>query len=243
MKLVSLNIYGGRVYEPLIKFLEDNKDVDIFCFQEVYGKAHGKEIIYTDAKLDIYEDVKNTLNNYTGYWRPHLGDYYGLAIFLKNNLKVVDEGEFYVHREKGYIPNDHVGFHAKNIQYVKIFLNNKLVNIINFHGLWNGNGKTDTEERIKQSTRIKQFVDLMGGDKIVCGDFNLRPDTESIKIVESAGLKNLIKDFDIKSTRTSLYAKPEKFADYVFVSPGIETKDFKVLPDEVSDHAALYLEF
>ena len=32
------------------------------------------------------------------------------------------------------------------------------------------------------------------------------------------------------------------FADYIFVSKDIKVKDFKVLPDEVSDHLALSIE-
>ena len=56
-------------------------------------------------------------------------------------------------------------------------------------------------------------------------------------------MRNLIAEFGITSTRSSLYTKPLRFADYMFVSNGIEVKDFKVLPDEVSDHLALYLEF
>lgn len=88
---------------------------------------------------------------------------------------------------------------------------------------------------------IRGFVDKTDNPKILCGDFNLNPDTESLSIIEK-GMKNLIKDYSITSTRTSLYEKPGKFADYCFISPDIEVKDFKVLPEEVSDHAALYLE-
>lgn len=56
-------------------------------------------------------------------------------------------------------------------------------------------------------------------------------------------MKNLIKDFGITSTRSSYYKKPVRFADYTFVSEGIKINDFKVLPDEVSDHLAMYLDF
>jgi endonuclease/exonuclease/phosphatase family metal-dependent hydrolase len=61
-------------------------------------------------------------------------------------------------------------------------------------------------------------------------------------MIEQTGLINLIKKYNITSTRTSIYTKPDKYADYVLVSPNIEVIDFKVLPDEVSDHAPLYLE-
>ena len=115
--------------------------------------------------------------------------------------------------------------------------------IFNFHGLWNGQGKTDTEDRLRQSENIINFLKTLSGEIILCGDFNLRPDTESIKIFEDFGLKNLIKDYNIKSTRTSFYEKEEKFADYIFVSAGVRVMEFKVLPEEISDHAALYLDF
>ena len=56
-------------------------------------------------------------------------------------------------------------------------------------------------------------------------------------------MRNLVKEYEITSTRTSFYKKSEdKHADYIFVSNGIEVKDFRVLPEEVSDHSALYLE-
>ena len=62
-------------------------------------------------------------------------------------------------------------------------------------------------------------------------------------MLEEAGLRNLVSEFGVLSTRTRLYARPERFADYVFVSPGIDVQNFGVLPDEVSDHAPLALEF
>ncbi len=34
-----------------------------------------------------------------------------------------------------------------------------------------------------------------------------------------------------------------RIADYALVSPDVAVVDFKVLPDEVSDHAAMYLDF
>ncbi len=75
------------------------------------------------------------------------------------------------------------------------------------------------------------------------GDFNLFPDTESIAMLERSGLQNLIRQYGITSTRTHYYSRKEKYADYAFVSEGIDVGDFKILPDVVSDHSPLYLEF
>ena len=55
--------------------------------------------------------------------------------------------------------------------------------------------------------------------------------------------RNLVSEFNITSTRTPLYDKAEPYADYVFVSSGVEVNVFSVLDAVVSDHAPLYLEF
>ncbi len=56
-------------------------------------------------------------------------------------------------------------------------------------------------------------------------------------------MRNLVKEFGITSTRSSYYAKPERFADYTLASNDIKVNEFKILPDEVSDHLAMYLNF
>ena len=114
---------------------------------------------------------------------------------------------------------------------------------MNFHGLWNGGGKGDSEDRLLQSGRIIEFMKTLSDPYLICGDFNLLPDTESLKKLEDFGLRNLIKEYGIVSTRTSFYKKENKFADYALINEGVEVKDFKVLPDEVSDHSPLYLDF
>ena len=131
----------------------------------------------------------------------------------------------------------------RNLQYVTVEGASGPFSVVNFHGLWNGRGKGDSDERIEQSRKILEFLAGRREPFVLCGDFNLLPGTESLRMIEAAGLRNLVAEFGVRSTRTSLYARREKFADYVFVSEGIEVRDFRVLPDEVSDHAPLLVEF
>jgi endonuclease/exonuclease/phosphatase family metal-dependent hydrolase len=65
----------------------------------------------------------------------------------------------------------------------------------------------------------------------------------SLKKIEDSGMRNLIKEYGITSTRSSFYKKPERFADYTFVSKETKVNNFKILPDEISDHLAMYLDF
>ncbi len=240
MKLITLNTWGGRVKEPLTGFIEKYKDIDIFCFQEIYDNA--EEVMkdhYSEDCFNIFSDLKELLPNHNAFFRPVLQGVYGLAIFIKKEISLLEEGELFIHQSDSQRVTD--GHHSRNLQWVKFNLNNERYTIMNVHGLWNGKGKTDTAERIAQSNIIKEFSDKAEGKKILAGDFNLNPDTESVSILEK-DMRNLIKEYGVTSTRTSLYEKPGKFADYIFTSPEIKVNDFKVLPDEVSDHSALYLE-
>lgn len=245
MKLITLNTWGARIRKPFIDFIQKYQDVDIFCFQEIYDKSSeimGEE--YPDSNHNLFTELTEMLPNHNGFFRPVLQGVYGIAIFVKKDYSVLEEGEILIHaRNQEGTVND--GHHDRNLQWLKFEYEGKIITVLNVHGLWNGKGKDDVPEKIAQSKVIKNFMDKVEGSKILCGDFNLNPDTESIKIVEK-GMRNLIKEFNIPTTRNSIYfAKPgktEKFADYIFTSSDINVKEFKVLPEEVSDHSSLYLE-
>lgn len=241
MKLITLNIWGGHIRNPLLEFIKSHGEVDIFCFQEVYHKAQ-KKISGEDraVSLNIFSELQELLPQHQAFFRPVVNNIYGVGMFIKKDIPVLEEGEINIHDNPAYRG---IGpTHSRNLQWVKCQINNQVHTIMNVHGLWNGKGKSDAPERIVQSQKIRNFVEGVQTPKILCGDFNLRPDTESIKILQQ-GMKNLIQDFNVPSTRTSLYTKEEKFADYIFTSPEITVKHFEVLKDEVSDHSPLLLDF
>ena len=171
----------------------------------------------------------------------HIEDVYGIGIYIKKEIPLLEEGEISIHPSRS-APGEIDGHHARNLQWVKIKVEGKDVTVVNVHGLWNGKGKSDTPDRLDQSRRIKEFMDQVATPKILCGDFNLRPDTESLGMIKE-GMNDLVYMHNVSSTRTSLYGKEEKFADYIFTSPEIKINEFKVLPHEVSDHSPLYLDF
>ncbi len=241
MKLITLNIWGGHVRNPLLEFVKTHRETDIFCFQEVYQNAQKKISDEERAvSLRIFSEIQSLLPYHEPFFRPVVGHIYGIGMFVKKGIDIVEEGEITIHDNpeyRGIGPT-----HSRNLQWIKCQIDAQAFMVMNVHGLWNGKGKTDAPERILQSQKIRAFLDGAQIPKILCGDLNLRPDTESIKILEQ-GMKNLIKHFNIQSTRTSLYPKEEKFADYVFTSPEITVNHFEVLKDEVSDHSPLLLDF
>lgn len=266
MKVISLNVWGGKVYDKLYSFLEKNKkDVDIFCLQEVFNTTSSKvEIDESQFKTEVdpltikgpraplFKALSELLSEFNAYYAPIQEgfDYYqrvpydlsfGLATFIRKDIPVKISGEKFVYRWKNSRDENSNISVGRNVQYFTVEYKNSLLTIMNFHGLWNGQGKTDTEYRITQSENVIDVLTHLKGKKILVGDFNLLPDTESLKILEN-GMTNLIKEFGFTSTRSRYYTKPEKFADYILVSPDVKVNEFRVLPDEVSDHLPLFLD-
>lgn len=253
MIVISLNIWGGRAgKEKVLDFFKKYRDeADVFCLQEVWRDAYklhegalagGVPINHENIMTHALQEISAVLPDHVPYFRPSFLEDYGLCTFVHKKYEVIEEGDVFVHRERGFMPEGDVGFHGRNLQYVTIARGESALTFLNFHGLWNGKGKGDSDDRLAQSDRITAFVESRDGPIALCGDFNLTPDTESLKKIGAGKLKNLIREYGITSTRTNLYTKPERYADYVFVSEGVEVKDFKVLPDEPSDHAPLCLE-
>ena len=238
---MSLNIWGGHVQEPLLAFMKSQQDVDIFCLQEVYDQATFKNS--TDDRsvsLNILSEFKTPLPNHTAYFRPVVNGVYGIGMLVKKDIEVVDEGEIVIHDNPNYPGMGPT--HSRNLQWLQCKNQDTIISVCNVHGLWNGQGKTDTPERLNQSKIIKAFLATLNTPKIVCGDFNLRPDTQSLQII-AEGMDNLISRFNISSTRSSLYEKPEKFADYVFTSKDITIHSFTAMDTVVSDHLPLIIDF
>jgi len=258
MKLLSLNIWGGQVYKPLLKFLELKKDeIDIFCFQEVFKSK--ENIVSNESKMDIYFDIEKILEGHSVYYSPTFEGRdlrqkvkfevcFGPAIFIKKGIKIIDSGSVFIHRvynEKIEIFSKSYGKYIdfpRTMQYVVLEKNNHKKLIVNIHGYWNPETKDDTPQSLMQMDKIIKFLNSQKCEKIICGDFNLNPNTKSMKLLEK-DMVNLIKKYNIKSTRSNHHKSKDKFADYILVSKGIKIINFEVLREHISDHLPLFLEF
>lgn len=249
MKLITLNAWGGRVQEPFDAFLNANvDDVDVFCFQEVYKNSNMELVEYMEHLTvvpDLYEKLSIKLKNYVGVFCGVIGDDYGIATFVKKDSQILSVDEVMLYESAHFLTKASEGDdHTRKMQWLKIKTKEKEYIVMHVHGHWTGKNKNDNPARLEQSQAIVDVIRKYRGMPIIlCGDFNLRPDTESVKMLEREGMINLVSESGVTSTRTSLYPKPERFADYIFISPRIKVKDFKVLPDVVSDHSPLYLDF
>lgn len=258
MKLISLNTWGGKLYEPLIAFVKKAAGTtDVFCFQEVYfSKVPRPEIPWIRADLAL--ELKNALPGFSMVERLAVEGSYvrdetsnkdvriGEAILVKKPLSVIDSGGFHTYIEDRESTQEKIERATGNFQFIKMENAGESYFIGNVHGLWLPGSKSDTPKRIEQSSRVEDVVREFRGKKILCGDFNLQPRARSVAMLD-AGMRDLIKEYNVKTTRNHYYADMKKYADYIadyiFVSPDVQVADFRVLTDEVSDHLPLFLEF
>jgi hypothetical protein len=192
--------------------------------------------------MNLFNEVQEVLPKFKGYYHPTQTNEEGLSLFVKNTIKTNEVGDAFVFRWRDAMEHGDTKTLGRNLQYISLEQKGKKYFVANFYGLWNGVGKFDTEDRLGQSHKIKDFLDARNEDyKIIVGDFNLLSNTKSLGILED-GMRNLIKEYSVTSTRTSFYKKSERLADYALLSPNLIVKNFEVLADEVSDHSALLLE-
>lgn len=265
-RLEMLNIWGGRLYQPLLAHVRRQAGtVDLFCFQEVYSTRSSR--LFTreveedpshtlpsndlPERANIYQELVDALPGFTRYFSSCQDRYarsgpvdfdlsFGLALFVRKTLSVEHVGEHFVYRQKNSVVGTDNATIGRHLQYIQVRLAERTVTIINLHGLCNGRGKMDGPEQLEQFRKVQAFVKALGSATIVCGDFNVLPATQSLALLEE-DLHNLVQAYGIASTRTQWSPGPDRFADYIFVSPDIPVEECRVLSEVMSDHAPLLL--
>lgn len=264
MKLISLNALCGHVFEPLMDFIvREAPTTDVFCFQEMLSNPKGDlPMLPYMGRANVLEEIAGRLPGFAMEFFVTQDDYdiepaypgqmrLGNATFYREGLTVTDRGGFFVYN--GY--NSYDG--KKNYETLghgAAFITvDDALTVVNVHGNSQPANKLDTPKRLAQSQRIVDFLADRPGEKIVMGDFNLMPDTESVRMFERAGFRNLIREYKIANTRGSLMRSlfPEyehgpygfqDFADYAFATPGIAVRSFEVPDLPISDHLPMILE-
>lgn len=265
MNVMCLNGWGGKLFDALLPYLIETKP-DVLCLQEVVHTPDCDKawLTYRDHDIELpqrarfFDDVRAALPEHVAIFcaaargdlwdgRMRYGSQWGLATFVHRSLPIIGQHQAFVHKE--FSPNGY-GEHprSRNAHAVRIFDfdNNWPVTIAHMHGLRDSGGKQDTAQRRVQAERLLGLVQSVaeGDDRmVVCGDFNVLPDSKTFDILRGAGLADLVIGRGFTGTRNSYYKKPERFADYMLVNDRLADAPFDVVRQpEVSDHCPLVLE-
>lgn len=227
MKIIFLNTWHSTLRDELRAYIKKHlHDTAVFCFQEAHeeDRAH-------------YKDLFGDFIAHTTDRQQTDGSWFSNVTYVRKDIPVNEHGNLFT----TYEVDEKLGI----VGYVTLTLEGKELTVCNVHGFPQPGHKLDTDERLHQSQKILETFSHKGA-VIIGGDFNLLPHTQSVGVFSNYGFKNLIEEYDIKTTRNKITFErfPQNiqyYADYAFTSPTIKVKDFVVPEEIVSDHQPLEL--
>ena len=230
MKVIFLNTWHGEMQSELHTYINKHlHDTDVFCFQESRSqdRVAYEELLAPDFEIHVAQRQEPD------------GSWFSNVTYVRKSIPIIEKSSLFTTSVDGLS----VGIAA----VLTLQLDDVELTICNVHGVSQPGHKLDTPARLYQSKEIiEAFKDKEA--VIIGGDFNLLPQAQSIQTFTQHGYRNLISEFDIKTTRNhityDLYPDNiQYYADYAFVSPAVQVANFTIPSDVVSDHQPLELRF
>lgn len=243
VKILCLNLYrGGLFWENIQKFFLREKP-DILCLQEVFNGDDKQPINFQSISR-----LRSLFPSYSFYYSPELCEIWpngrgdgGNAVFSR--FPIIEKSTIFLHRTYQRIVRpkleDDFSHYPKNMQQVVVDIGGKKLNVFNLHGVWGKDG-VDNPERLRTS---KIIVKEIKGKvpALLMGDFNMKPDTQSIFNIEEHTTNvfkgDLETSFNMKHKTNPGYATA--VVDMFFTSPDLKIVSKSCPDDDVSDHKPL----
>lgn len=230
------------VFQEIIRHLDDSV-YDIYRSKEHIEKIIGKELPYSFfgplfVAKDFTKDGKITRD---------LGGYIEQGNQISAKFPIIEAWNEFYYKAYSY-DSDRTNFatedHSRALQIVELGINGNRLQVINIHGTYSKD-KQDSERSLLQSKFIINVARRKNVPTIIAGDFNLHPDTESIKILNKE-FRNMVDEYKINSTRPDFNDGLDRggnVVDYIFVNDRIKVNKFSVINTDISDHLPLVLDF
>jgi endonuclease/exonuclease/phosphatase (EEP) superfamily protein YafD len=225
MKIIFLNCLHGKLQAAIHQFIKEQAaDTDVFCFQEAGELIEplGRDILTSFRWVSAVKPITEEKS-------------YSLVTFVRDNRPILSSET---------ILKDDPGIGVALSTQIKT--DREILNIVNFHGVPEPGDKLDTPERLQQSRELLDYLATKEGMMILGGDFNLDPKTQSVRMFEENGYRNLIREYGITNTRNK-YAweahpdRREYYSDFVFLKGDLKVSSFSVPAIEISDHLPMIL--
>ena len=267
IKLLILNVsIFDENNEKLIRFLKEINP-NIICLQEVTRKvdASALDSFITKTAVDqatprlpysfyapnwALRDFKQKNFHGKKVFHQDFGGFIEYGNYIKSRFKIIQGKSVFIQHHFSYLTDwewmeNHPGEEPRMVQIADLELNSRQkLRLINYHGIWSKDKQGN--ERTKSACRkLIQLTAEVTFPAIICGDFNLFPDTESIKILKEK-FSSLVDKYNVSHTRpktNELSSAKRNVVDYIFASKKIAINSFKVINSDVSDHFPLLVEF
>lgn len=226
IKVLSWNIWRGKNLDKVIKLLSE-LDAHIISLQEVAvinGQIQAEEIA---RKLNLNWFFCKTFSD-----DRHDSPKYDLGNAILSKFKISKE---VCHLLSGLdLYKKDSGTEPRGAVEIELTVDGKKLTIINTHLAYSKNHRSSKIRDIQLNNLLSNQTIQQSNHLILMGDFNSLPESEEIKKVE-----RVLVNADKNPTQPTWKGKR---IDYIFVSPNIKVKSFKVLKSDASDHFPILAE-
>lgn len=220
VRVLSYNLHngfsaeGGLDLEALARNIEES-GADVVALQEI---SRGWLI---SGRIDMLEWLSQRLDM-PYYFGPSSGPYWGNAILSHYpinsavNIPVPSEG---LPLERSFISASlEIGDHA--VQFVAVHLHHV---------------DGDSEIRVNQISAVLSYFNDFE-NTIILGDFNAEPNDPEIKLMRSAGFRDVLLSIEPPPAYTFRADNPYQRIDYIWVSPDLSWSNAGLIESTASDH-------
>lgn len=243
-KIININLWqGGNLMDNILDFFSKEKP-DIVTLQEVYNG--GNDLPANFQSLSI---LKKYFSGWHYYFSPAFLEVKKIGKFDSGNCvfskyPIVSHKTFFYDVPYGERDESDIGampFNPRNLQQVTLTVNKKNIDIFNTQGIWGLDGG-DNDRRLAMADTIIKNIETKN-TIILTGDFNIRPDTETIKKIEKK-LINIFKSelktsFNIKRKSAHKDGYARAVVDMMFVSKDLSPEKHYCPNVDISDHFPL----
>lgn len=246
MKLIQLNIWQGRILRHVTHFLEKEQP-DIVCLQEVYSTPD--PVRWWDS-FSALEAMQRSLPYMQWFFAPlYSFEVQGRKVTAGNAIG----SRFPISQQKVMFTTGHFTdvnedpiSNVRNVQTCQLELKDgKTLSVANHHAYWDKN-PAGTPDSVRCMQQVKEAVDQLPVPKVLCGDMNVRPESETMQLFKGS-LANLTEIHKLTTTLTQVGAAFDRDnivpCDHVLISPEISVQKFYASEKIISDHKALVLLF
>lgn len=247
VKIMQLNAYHGHLHYPIAALIESEQP-DLICMQEASTSPDARDLFF-----NFYEKLKThfphmpysfhepllsfTVNNHAVHSGLLL-----MSRFPLHDYTVISLAKGHAFASE-FALLDNCPF---PVQFARVAAPRPFT-IVNYHGYIDGKDSRDKSGTPLQETQVQQIINqatAMGGDVVFCTDLNLTPDSKPVALLKHHW-RDVGGEHGITVSRPPFVPLPPHVCDYIFTSPTIHVKSFRVAnaPHEIcSDHLALFVE-
>ena len=249
LKIMQINVWQGRLLEPLLTFIREEAP-DVIFAQEIYSYP---ELVDPRSPWSCFNTLEliaeqNQLNH--TYFSPasifpmfgrHLS--YGNAILSKFDFEHTST-HYTNGSEPLQIDQPHYfdGNTVRSFQHAVIRTGNTKLNLINHHGHWvkhpHGDGVS-----ANSLLKIAGYIKQLDAPIIAGGDLNVAPDSFAVVAFKKVvNLRDLVGGTDAVTTLSQAHRVQNVISDYILTSPDLDIHRVEVSDKLISDHKAVIAE-